>query len=125
MKTLVLITLSFAAVGYAAEVSNTPAVVANLAAGAEAARAAFATDRVQAKGDAQVAKSAKRAAYAQAVAAEQAFRREQFAQLARTTDPKERAALIAAIEGRWNAHRAEIARLKAEAEAEEPGMRWS
>lgn len=116
MKTYILLSLSFAAVVYATEASNAPAVAANLTAGAEAAQAAITATPAQAKDGTQTAKSVKRASYARAAAAELAWHREQFAALAKATEPGQPMALIAAIEARQG----ELERLKAEAEAHWP-----
>ncbi|QYM80193.1 hypothetical protein K0B96_06145 [Horticoccus luteus] len=120
-KSLGILTLAFTAMAYAGDASNSPAVAANLTAAAQAANTALAqAGTLQAKDEAKTARAATRMAYERAAAAEQAFRREQFAQLAKTTDPEKRAALIAAIEARWTARQSELAAMKVDAEAEEP-----
>ncbi|QYM80190.1 hypothetical protein K0B96_06130 [Horticoccus luteus] len=120
-KLLGILTLAFTAMAYAGDASNSPAVAANLTAGAQAANTALAqAGTLQAKDEAKTRRAGTRMAYERAAAAEQAFRREQFAQLAKTTNPEKRAALMAAIEARWTARQSELAAMKADAEAEQP-----
>lgn len=116
-KSIIISLFAFTATVYAGATGQVATVAANMNAGAQAAEAAILESALARTGDGKQA--AKRVGYEQASGAERAWRREQFAQLAKVTDTEQRAALISAIDARWAARQAELERLKAVAEAEQ------